>query len=994
LTFRKQQSTLPKELESELQELRRRVVELEGAVNETVLEFFQTLQHLPNLICKIGANGEKRHTLTMMEGKLARQLRIPVARMIGKSVEEILPAKLAKKVQKSLVSAYKGKQVEFELPYQQYTLYVTLIPVIVNGEVLELVASVVDITELKRVQQEKLQLAENFRKTLSMLPNMIFSCTKTAHDRYLLALNEGALAEELAITTDRVAGKAIGDVFPDDMSGQITSGIARAFQGETVENTLWSGERVFHLFVKPVLPKRKKHIEEVIGFISEATQLKRAENVLHQIAQGISTATGDAFFRSLVQHLCSVLDVDSAILGEWRPEQPDLITTIAIFSRGGIQANFQYSLPGTPCEQTLRLNNVTHLEGVAKLFPEDKHLGPDVTSYMGIPLCDSRGRVLGILAVLDTKPIRNHDLVESMLRIFAIRAATELERKWAEQKMMRTNAILKATQESAIDGILIMDENRTVLDYNKQFLTLWELTPEEVDGKSGAAMMMRMGKMINNPGPIIKRMEELLQSPFRFIREELTLKDGRVYDIYTRPVISGEGQTYGRIWYFRDISERIRYEEQIKQQSYFDTLTGLPNRVLFQDRLRLGLAQAQRSGKKLAILFLNLNRFKLINATFGHLVGDRAIQMVAERLSHCLQEGDTISRIGGDEFIMLLPGISQAEDAAKIAHQLQDELGKPLMVDGNELFLTASIGISLYPDDGHEPMELVRNANAAMYRAKEKGRSNYELFTSSLHETAFERLSLENDLRKALEKGELQLHYQPRIKLETNELVGMEALIRWHHPQLGPISPGRFIPLAEETDLIIQIDQYVLERACAQTKAWQDAGYPPIRVAVNISARHFQQGELVDTVAAVLAKTGLDKEYLELEITESAAMHNATNAIRTIHQLRELGIHIAIDDFGTGYSSLSYLKKFPIKTLKIDQSFVRDITVDPDDAAIVSYIITLGHSLKLNVVAEGVETEEQRSFLVEGKCNEMQGYLFSKPLPPEQFEELMKKHKS
>jgi diguanylate cyclase (GGDEF)-like protein len=436
---------------------------------------------------------------------------------------------------------------------------------------------------------------------------------------------------------------------------------------------------------------------------------------------------------------------------------------------------------------------------------------------------------------------------------------------------------------------------------------------------------------------------------------------------------------------FEQIHER---EEQLQRQVYHDTLTGLPNRLLFQDRLALAVAQAHRHGKGLAVLFLDVDRFKVINDSLGHSVGDRLIREVAVRLRSCVREGDTVARLGGDEFTLLLPDVGQAVDAAKVAKKVLDLVRMPFEIDGRELFVTSSLGISLYPDDGRDAETLVKNADAAMYRAKEQGRDLYQLYTPALNATALERLALESSLRKALAHDELLLHYQPIFDVATRRVHGVEALLRWHHPELGLVPPAEFIPLAEVTGLILAIGPWVLRAACAQARAWQHL-QPGLRVAVNLSARQFQEAGLVGHVTDALADTGLDPRCLHLEITESSAMQNAQTAIQTLRELKALGVGLSIDDFGTGYSSLSYLKRFPIDTLKIDQSFIRDIGTDPDDAAIASAIIALAHTLKLTVVAEGVETADQLEFLTRHGCDRTQGYFFSRPLGVERCSELL-----
>ena len=441
----------------------------------------------------------------------------------------------------------------------------------------------------------------------------------------------------------------------------------------------------------------------------------------------------------------------------------------------------------------------------------------------------------------------------------------------------------------------------------------------------------------------------------------------------------------------RDITERKQAEAQIRALAYHDTLTGLPNRLLFNDRLAMAMAQAQRQKCHLAVLFIDLDRFKVINDSLGHSFGDKLLQSVAARIQSCIREGDTLARLGGDEFTLLLPNLLETVDAAKVADKLLEALRSPFELDGRELFVTASMGVSLYPDDGADVEELVKNSDTAMYRAKEQGRDNYQLYTSTMNARALERLHMENSLRKALVQNELVVYYQPLLDLRTGRIEGVEALVRWRHPELGLVGPSEFIPIAEATGLILPIGPWVLRTACAQVREWQQRGHPGLGVSVNLSPRQFQQPNLAEQIREILNETGLDPRCLDLEITESNAMQNAEITTPILNEIKALGVQISIDDFGIGYSSLSYLKRLPINTLKIDQSFVRDITTDPDDAAIARAVIAMAHSLKLKVVAEGVETAEQLAFLTAHRCDRMQGFYFSQPLPAAECEPFLKR---
>jgi len=444
----------------------------------------------------------------------------------------------------------------------------------------------------------------------------------------------------------------------------------------------------------------------------------------------------------------------------------------------------------------------------------------------------------------------------------------------------------------------------------------------------------------------------------------------------------------------QQISERQRAEEKAIHMEFYDTLTGLPNQTLFKDRLAHELSGAHNTHRQAATLLLSLDRFQKITETLGYAVGNRLLQTVAGRLTGCVSKNDTVAYFGGDEFALLLKQVGGAEDAAKIAGRIQQTLKPAFNLDGHELFVSTSIGISLYPEDGEDQHTMLKNSSAALFRARQSGGDDYQFYTADMNDRALKRLTLENDLRSALERKEFIVYYQPKIGTDSENIVGMEALVRWQHPKLGLVSPAEFIPLAEETGLIAPIGEWVLRTACAQNKIWQESGLRHLRVSVNLSLRQFRQADLVEVIEHALAETGLAPECLELELTESSMMHDAPQAVETLNRLRKLGIRISIDDFGSGYSSLSYLKHLPIDVLKIDQTFVRDMNTDPNDAAIVMAIITLAHSLNLKAIAEGVETQEQFNMLRLLRCDEVQGYLFSKPVPPEAFEKLMQEEQS
>ncbi len=471
-------------------------------------------------------------------------------------------------------------------------------------------------------------------------------------------------------------------------------------------------------------------------------------------------------------------------------------------------------------------------------------------------------------------------------------------------------------------------------------------------------------------------------------------KNGALY--YEEKTIMPLKNSAGEITHFistgKDITQRMEAEERLHHLAYHDMLTDLPNRALFMDRIEHAMQRRRMSGQRLALLFLDLDRFKNINDTLGHDAGDRLLQTVARRITQCVREGDTVARFGGDEFAVLLEDVATTDVASQIASKFNEAIGKVIEVDGHELFVTASIGISFFPDDADTAGILLKNADAAMYRAKDMGRNTYQFYSRDMGSKAFERLSLETSLRHALDRQEFLLHYQPQVDVRSGAILGIETLLRWQHPDLGLVQPMKFIPLLEETGLIVPVGEWILETACRQLKCWQTRHGKAFRLAVNLSGRQFFDPALKLQLERLLQRSDLDPAALELEITETILMQNDKATRDNLGALQELGLRLSIDDFGTGYSSLSYLKRFPIDSLKIDRSFIRDLSTDPDDAAIVSAIIVMAHSLKLEVIAEGVESREQLDFLKTKDCDAMQGYLFSKPLDVETMDRLLEKN--
>jgi diguanylate cyclase (GGDEF)-like protein/PAS domain S-box-containing protein len=596
------------------------------------------------------------------------------------------------------------------------------------------------------------------------------------------------------------------------------------------------------------------------------------------------------------------------------------------------------------------------------------------------------GAALGTFAAYSREPRAPQpeelQLMEAACRI----AGIAIERVRAQEALEGRERELRAVMDSVPAMICYADTQQHLVYANQRYAD-W------VGWKREALLGRHVREIVGDETYALMEphlRQVLAGREVRYERRERR-RGGGVHDfeVHYVPNFDAQGTVCGYFVLLTDVTERKRDEEMLYFLANHDQLTRLPNRNLFNEHLQLAVAQAARNQEKLATLFIDLDRFKKVNDTLGHETGDRLLKQVADRFRSCLRESDLVARLGGDEYTVLMRPVREAQEAASLAQKLINVLAQPLEIDGHELYVTCSVGISLFPDDGRDAASLLKDADIAMYRAKDQGKNNYQFFSSEVNAASFEHLMLETSLRRALEREEFVLEFQPIVDLRSRRTTGMEALVRWRHPDLGLVSPAKFIPLAEETGLIVPLGRWVLEQACRNAVALQREGAAGLHVAVNLSARQFRQKELARSVGECLARTGLDPRSLELEVTESSVMEGADEAIRTLHELKAMGIHLSIDDFGTGYSSLAYLKRFPIDALKIDQSFVRDITTDQDDAAIASAIIAMGHSLRLTLIAEGVESEEQLAFLRERDCHKVQGYLFGRPMPAEQLGALL-----
>ncbi len=569
-----------------------------------------------------------------------------------------------------------------------------------------------------------------------------------------------------------------------------------------------------------------------------------------------------------------------------------------------------------------------------------------------------------------------------------------IERKTVEDALYVEKERAVVTLNSIGDAVLCTDisGNITYLNLVAETMTGWQR--EEAIGKPLAEVF----RIID--GPTRKTARDPMEMAVEQNRTVgltvncvLIRRDGfeSAIEDSAAPIHDRGGRVTGAVIVFHDVSAARAMSSQMTHSAQHDPVTNLPNRLLLSDRITQAIALARRQNRPIAVIFLDLDRFKYINDSLGHAVGDKLLQSVSRRLLANVRGADTVSRLGGDEFVILLSEITCPEDATTSAKRILLSLSAPHSIGGEQdlQHIDGSIGISVYPEDGEDAEMLIKNADTAMYHAKENGRNNFQFFKAEMNLKAVERQSLEGGLRRALGRGEFLLHYQPKVNLDTGEITGVEALIRWQQPDRGLVFPAQFVPIAEDCGLIIQIGRWVLREACTQARAWQSAGLPPVPIAVNVSAVEFRDKGFVEGVRTILLETGLEARYLELEVTEGVLMEDAESTASVLQELKTMGVQLAVDDFGTGYSSLSYLQQFPIDVLKIDQSFVHRITGDPDDSSIVSAIIHMGKSLKHLVIAEGIETQEQRAYLQTQRCTEGQGYLFSRPLAAAQFAHLL-----
>jgi len=665
-------------------------------------------------------------------------------------------------------------------------------------------------------------------------------------------------------------------------------------------------------------------------------------------------------------------------------------------------ANFLASSAAV-CDAVLRLRGPALVEELGRIArevtgsPHGRYVPRDMTPATGLPGWESglsqliqfdsqyfgRFEVSGLEAYAETTRQNLASLASlaaSVLQVHSVAQRTTHAYVQVEARLQHQSQILDQIHES----VLTMDLNGFITSWNKGAERLFGYSAVEAIGRN---IIFLYDDEDENLG------DEFLEQGGRLMEVRRKKKNGEIFwaSLSLSQLCDMEDRSIGLIAYLTDITERKRAEERIHHLAYYDALTSLPNRSLLTKLVDQALIVAQRSKAHGCVMFIDLNRFKLINDTLGRAVGDALLREISQRFRLALRDQDVVARLSGDEFAVGLFDIHQHYEASMVANKLLAAVNEPFLIDGHDLRVSASIGISVYPQDGNDAETLLRLADIAMYRAKQNASTDGEhiaFYSQDMNKGMQERMRIESGLRQALGNGQLLLHYQPKFEISTGKIIGAEALVRWKHPERGLVPPAEFIPLAEATGLVVQVGEWVLEAACAQAQAWKEKGLPPVRLAVNVSAREFTSA-LPGRVMETLRRYGLEPSWLELEITESTLMHNIERVIGIMDRLTAEGITLSLDDFGTGYSSLSYLKRFPIDTLKIDRSFTTGIPVDTNDCAIASTIISIAQQLKHKVIAEGVETPEQLAFLKDSGCDEVQGYLFSRPLPAQEFEDAL-----
>ncbi|HET7453182.1 MAG TPA: EAL domain-containing protein, partial [Thermoanaerobaculia bacterium] len=926
------------------------------------------LGELPHVLWAMDAEG----TFLLSEGGALGELGLRPGEIVGRNAFEMYAGE--PEILGHLRRALAGKEAAWQIRFQGRVFETITRPVFGAGDAVEAVVAIsADITGRQNAEDLLRESEARYRQLFETSP--LPMCVYDAETLRFLAVNDAAVArygwptpEFLARTLPEIEA---GSLPPSETLPGSTPAVARRARHRRRDGSVIEVRVATHALELGARPARLMLVEDM-------TEGLRAES-LHAALYRIAEITASA------SDLGSFYEELHRIVGELMYAR-NFYIAISDEAAGVIRFPYfvdEFDPPPEPIRlgqgltgEVLRTGRPLMLAGAEieerVAAGELDAQGTTTVDWVGVPL-RSGDRTFGVLTVQSYSDSIRYGVREKELLTFVSQhIATAVERKRAADALARSERQYRSLFENANDAVLIIDpDTRRILNANRRAGETYGYAPADLVG-------MALDDLVDEPGTAAVEIARIVrEGSIRNVGSAHRARDGTPIDmLVSASMMEYEG---GRaiLSIHHDVTETRRAERQIERLAYEDALTGLANRVRFEDRLGIALATARRESHPLAVLFIDLDRFKVVNDSLGHKVGDILLQQAADRLLPLIRLSDTLARVGGDEFVLLLSKIDQRDSAAVVARKVQEMFRKPFRIGHRELFVTPSIGISVFPDDGDDADSLVKNADAAMYAAKQRGRDNYQFYSRSGQRGGIERLELESKLHHAIENEEFRVHFQPQVSLRSGLITGVEALVRWKHPTRGFLLPADFVPLAEDSGLIVDLGMLVLRLACRQARAWRNKGYRDLSVAVNLSIRQLQESDFAARVREVLDETALPPGQLRLEITESVAMQNLEVSIEALGRLKRLGVGITMDDFGTGYSSLSYLKILPVDTLKIDRSFIRDVAEDTNDASIVRASIVLAHELRLRVVAEGVETPEQLQFLRQHQCDEVQGFLLS-----------------
>lgn len=895
---------------------------------------------------------DKEFRYTLADGELLKKHNYSREMLEGNSLHEIFPPDVGKEYSAYYERALAGEEVIFEAEDEYGCYQVNVLPVKdENGDIFAGMVMWHDITERRKAEKELRESEERYRDLFENANDLIYvhdlegnylsinrACERvfgyTREEALKLTLNDVATPEHIEIAKQKLKDKV------DGTTAQTT------YEADCLTK---DGRRVT-LEINSGLIYKDGNPVAVQGVARDITERKRTETALIR---------SEMEYRDLFENANDLIYTHN------------LLGNFTSLNRAG------EIITGYTREEAVKLNisqvvAPEFLEAARAMIAQK--LGGDKSTAYELEIISKSGERVSLelstrLIIIDGKPAGVQGIGRDITA-----------RKQAEQSLHNALSLFASTFESTADGIIVMSSDKRIVAYNQKFVEMWNVPASVLESRNGPELMEAASATVKDRDAFFAQLQQLFENHLATATHTLELSDGRVFERYSQPHFL-EGKPVGRVCCYRDITERERAEEKLRYYALHDTLTDLPNRVEFMNQLKLAIERTERNrSARFAVLFLDLDRFKIINDSLGHVIGDKLLLAIAARLKASVRPGDVVARLGGDEFTVLLNRTGEVGEVAKVAERLLSKLSEPFNIDNYEVFTTVSIGIIIADDVHRLPEDFLRDADTAMYRAKEAGKARYEIFDREMHAHNLNVLQLETDLRHAIERGEFEVHYQPIVNLDTETVCEFEALIRWNHPAHGLIYPDTFIKVAEETGLIVQIGQWILEEACRQIAAWQPNVSQMLSVSVNLSAKQLVHPKLTAQVGKLLADTGLSPRQLKLEVTESTVMEHSEKSLGVLRELHELGVSLSTDDFGTGYSSLSYLHRFPFSRLKIDRSFVSKMDGDEKSEAIVKTILMLGENLNIEVVAEGVENNVQLELLRALGCRLGQGYIFSQPV--------------